>query len=95
MSPEAPAAQGRRLDRELTREFGTTYYWGTLFLPAHRRDDVYALYALCRLADDIVDEPLSRQRIELDVPADALPAERLAAFADRFYRCLLYTSRCV
>ena len=88
MSPEAPAAQGRRLARELTREFGTTYYWGTLFLPAHRRDDVYALYALCRLADDIVDEPLSRQRIELDVPADALPAERLAAFADRFYRAL-------
>lgn len=39
----------------LTREYGTTYYWGALLLPRQRRRHVYAIYALCRLADDIVD----------------------------------------
>jgi 15-cis-phytoene synthase len=39
----------------LTRAYGTTYYWGAALLPAARRRHVYAVYALCRLADDIVD----------------------------------------
>lgn len=39
----------------LTRAFGTTYYWGAALLPAAQRRHVYAIYALCRLADDIVD----------------------------------------
>ena len=39
----------------LTRAHGTTYYWGTALLPAPQRRHVYAVYALCRLADDIVD----------------------------------------
>ncbi|MBN9103981.1 MAG: phytoene/squalene synthase family protein [Propionibacteriaceae bacterium] len=39
----------------LTRAYGTTYYWGTALLPVEQRRHVYAVYALCRLADDIVD----------------------------------------
>ena len=39
----------------LTREYGTTYYWGAMLLPEPQRRHVYAVYALCRLADDIVD----------------------------------------
>ncbi len=39
----------------LTRAYGTTYYWGTALLPVPQRRHVYAVYALCRLADDIVD----------------------------------------
>jgi phytoene synthase len=39
----------------LTRAYGTTYYWGTALLPLDQRKHVYAVYALCRLADDIVD----------------------------------------
>ncbi|MBO1753949.1 phytoene/squalene synthase family protein [Allobranchiibius sp. CTAmp26] len=41
----------------LTRDYGTTYYWGARTLPADQRRDVYSVYALCRLADDIVDAP--------------------------------------
>jgi 15-cis-phytoene synthase len=41
----------------LTRAYGTTYYWGALLLPRSRRRHVHAVYALCRLADDIVDAP--------------------------------------
>ena len=39
----------------LTREYGTTYFWGAVLLPRTQRRHVHAVYALCRLADDIVD----------------------------------------
>ena len=41
--------------REITREHGTTYYWGARLLPAESRRHVHAVYTLARLADDIVD----------------------------------------
>jgi phytoene synthase len=42
--------------QELTRAHGTTYYWSTRLLAADRRPHVFALYAFCRYADDIVDD---------------------------------------
>lgn len=48
---------GYRECGRLTREFGTTYFWGAALLPRRQRKHVYAVYALCRLADDIVDLP--------------------------------------
>jgi phytoene synthase len=54
---ETPLTEGYRRCAAITRQYGTTYYWGTLLLPATRRQHVYAVYALCRLADDIVDAP--------------------------------------
>jgi phytoene synthase len=50
-------AEGYRRCARITREHGTTYFWGALLLPAERRRHVHAVYALCRLADDIVDAP--------------------------------------
>lgn len=41
----------------LTRAHGTTYFWGAQLLPRDSRRHVHAVYALCRLADDIVDAP--------------------------------------
>ena len=73
----------------LTKRHGTTYYWGTALLPKERRRHVYAVYALCRLADDIVDlpqeegpDPDSRR----PVPVEGYPetAARLEAFAQSF-----------
>jgi len=46
----------------LTRAYGTTYYWGARTLPVQQRRDVYSIYALCRLADDIVDAPQATDR---------------------------------
>ncbi len=48
---------GYRECGRLTRQFGTTYFWGAALLPRRQRKHVYAVYALCRLADDIVDLP--------------------------------------
>ncbi|HET9111957.1 MAG TPA: squalene/phytoene synthase family protein [Ktedonobacterales bacterium] len=42
--------------REITREIARTFYYGSLFLPEAKRRAAWALYAFCRIADDIVDE---------------------------------------
>ncbi len=63
----------------LTKRHGTTYYWGAALLPRERRRHVYAVYALCRLADDIVDDQTT---IDTADPADT--AARLEAFAQAF-----------
>ena len=79
---------GYRRCAELTREYGTTYDWGALLLPKSQRKDVYSVYALCRLADDIVDEPDKVQADDAAVPRDGTPAERLAAFRATFFDSL-------
>lgn len=43
--------------RRITREVARTFYYGSLFLPAEKRRAAWALYAFCRTADDIADEP--------------------------------------
>ncbi|MCU1393171.1 MAG: crtB [Ilumatobacteraceae bacterium] len=66
--------------RTLNRRYGTTYYWSTYALPAVKRHHVWALYAFCRYADDIVDDL-----------GDASPAQRCAAlddFGNRFFEAL-------
>ena len=63
----------------LTWRHGTTYFWGAALLPKERRRHVYAVYALCRLADDIVDDQTT-----IDTADPAETAARLEAFAQAF-----------
>ena len=56
-SYEALLTEGYRHCAKLTWRYGTTYFWGAALLPKPQRKHVYAVYALCRLADDIVDLP--------------------------------------
>lgn len=79
---------GYRRCAELTRRHGTTYYWGTLLLPRRQRRDVFTVYALCRLADDIVDEPHVVQPSDTAVPRDGTPEDRLRAFRATFFDAL-------
>lgn len=80
--------QGYRRCAELTRQHGTTYFWGARLLPAAQRRDVFSVYALCRLADDIVDEPDKVEPSDTAVPREGTPAERLAAFRQTFFDSL-------
>ena len=48
-------AEGYSSCAALTRKHGTTYWWGARLLPVASRRHVHAVYALARLADDIVD----------------------------------------
>ena len=42
---------------QVVRAAGTSFYRGMRILPADRRAAMYAIYAFCRLVDDIADEP--------------------------------------
>ena len=57
ISQEALLTEGYRRCAKLTWRYGTTYFWGAALLAKPQRKHVYAVYALCRLADDIVDLP--------------------------------------
>lgn len=63
--------------RRLTRAHGTTYYWSTFVLPRVKQHHVHALYAFCRYADEIVDDPAW--------PDTAARAAALGDFHDRFF----------
>lgn len=73
-------ADGYRQCAVITREFGTTYYWGARMLPRQSRHHVYAVYTLARLADDIVDNAGP-------TPGPETAAE-LDAFEQRFWTAL-------
>lgn len=40
---------------KLTKKFGTSYFYSALLLSKSERKHIYALYSLCRYADDLVD----------------------------------------
>jgi 15-cis-phytoene synthase len=87
MSTEALLTEGYRRCAKLTWRYGTTYFWGAALLPKPQRRDVYAVYALCRLADDIVDLPgatesrasgsvhISAPTDSADISDDGIPRE--------------------
>jgi phytoene synthase len=66
--------------RSVHRRHGTTYYWAAHVLPARQRRHVHALYAYCRLADEIVDD--------LGAASPAMRRAALTAFGDRTVRAL-------
>lgn len=42
--------------RQITREYAKTFYMATRFLPNKKQRSIFAVYALCRFIDDLVDE---------------------------------------
>ena len=81
----------------LTRRASSNFYWGFRLLPHHRRRALCAVYAFCRAADDIADEPgaardperlLARWRAELEAVYAGRPRHpigvALADTAERF-----------
>jgi phytoene synthase len=73
ISYEALLTEGYRRCAKLTWRYGTTYFWGAALLPKPQRKHVHAVYALCRLADDIVDLP--NGQYPTDTERDPVPSE--------------------
>ena len=75
-----------RLCRRLNKRYGTTYYWSSLVLPRVVRHHVWALYAFCRHADDIVDDlgdaPLEDREKALNAYGDRFFADLAAGRSD-------------
>lgn len=42
--------------REIVSASGTSFFWAMRLLPLERRQAIFAVYAFCRLVDDIADE---------------------------------------
>jgi phytoene synthase len=84
--------------KKLTTRSKSNFYYAFLFLPRERRQALEAVYAYCRLVDDVVDEDvppekkrqgIAHWRQELDaVYGDAVPTHpvsaRLRAAVERF-----------
>lgn len=60
----APGTDARRTDARrcavVVREHARTFYFASWLLPAGKRRAAYALYAFCRVADDLVDRAQGR-----------------------------------
>ena len=69
--------EGRRRAARLTRQHGTTYWWGARILPPAQRRDVFAIYGLARTADDLVDLPDGRGPAEVEASLRRLEADFL------------------
>jgi len=73
--PESTIAGAYRECAEITRRSGSSFASAFWMLPKPKRNALHAIYAFCRLADDIADDPkvagdrpalLARWRAELD-----------------------------
>ncbi len=60
----------------IVRRAGTSFYRGMRILPPDRRLAMYAIYAFCRLVDDVADEPapMAAKQAGLAGWRDASPA---------------------
>lgn len=61
-SGDAFLREGLEKCREITRRYGTSFYFATQFFPAAMRDGIYAIYAFARIPDEIVDDPAKTDR---------------------------------
>lgn len=50
-------AEGFAKCKEITRKYGTSYFFATQFFPKEIRSAIYAIYAFARIPDEIVDNP--------------------------------------
>ena len=48
--------------RQVTKASRSNFYYSFLFLPKKQREAIYAVYAFCRLIDDVVDRNTSTAR---------------------------------
>jgi len=79
----------------LVKASGTSFYYGMKVLPAARRDAMYALYAFCRVVDDIADEPapFAQKEAELDAWRARIAALYRGEADDALTRALLSATR--
>jgi phytoene synthase len=79
----------------VVRSAGTSFYRGMRILPPDRRAAMYAIYAFCRLVDDIADEPgpIDAKRAGLAVWRDNVAALAHGVTHDATTRVLLAAMR--
>ena len=80
----------RNISRALTKASRSNFSYAFFFLPRRKRDALYAVYAFCRVTDDLVDEGLSvaadLQKIASPTLATT-PMERLKSWRAELESC--------
>ncbi len=79
----------------LVKAAGTSFYQGMRVLPPDRRSAMYAVYAFCRLVDDVADEPapIEAKRTGLTAWRDAIAAVYRGAADSAVTRVLVLAVR--
>jgi len=54
---ETSLRKGLEECRQITRKYGTSFYFATQFFPKEIKEAIYAVYAFARIPDEIVDDP--------------------------------------
>ena len=72
-------AIGLQKCKEVTRKYGTSYFFATQFFPREIRDGIYGIYAFARIPDEIVDDPNKGDKAETRAKLDEWRASWLAA----------------
>ena len=52
---QSPPPASDQVVADITRKSGSSFYWAMRLLPRHKRSAMYAIYAFCRIVDDIAD----------------------------------------
>jgi len=78
---------------ETVRRARSSFYWGMRLLPRERRLAIFAIYAYCRVLDDIADEPGSDESKRAGLDAWRLRLDDLHAEADPVARALAEAAR--
>ena len=86
------SSAARNISRALTKASRSNFYYAFLFLPKAKREALYAVYAFCRVTDDLVDEAVSilpaGTRPAIESPASSGTAlERLKAWRAELDAC--------
>ena len=76
---------------DIVRRAGTSFYQGMRILPPDRRLAMYAIYAFCRLVDDVADEdaPIESKHAGLQAWRDAIAAVYAGQGHDAITRVLV------
>jgi phytoene synthase len=86
MSPPSPPPATDRVCRTVTKTSRSNFAYAFLVLPKPKREALYAVYAFCRISDDVVDESPSAAP-GAPVTGPATPAERLRAWRGELDAC--------
>ena len=60
-STDLAAAPAFAAARDICRRHAKSFFFASAFLPIAKRQAAYAVYAFCRMMDDAIDEPASKQ----------------------------------
>ena len=84
--------------KEITRKYGTSFYFATQFFPRETRDGIYAVYAFARIPDEIVDDPEKTSKADTNDKLKEwrqrwLDAMNLGYSDDEVMNAIVYTFR--